>query len=67
MSASLRLHKYLAAAGVASLRNSEAFINDGRIMVNGVRARVGDRVGPGKDKITFDLVQVPVPPALLPA
>ncbi|HSL93428.1 MAG TPA: pseudouridine synthase [Bacillota bacterium] len=48
-----RLQKYLAAAGVASRRASEALINDGRVTVNGEIASLGLSVHPG-DVVLLD-------------
>ena len=48
-----RLQKALAAAGVASRRVIEQYIEDGRVAVNGATARLGDRVRPG-DRVEVD-------------
>jgi 23S rRNA pseudouridine2605 synthase len=42
-----RLQKVLAAAGVASRRQVEAWIREGRITVGNRVASLGDRIGPG--------------------
>lgn len=47
-----KLHKALAAAGMGSRRDMEQLISEGRVSVNGLPAKVGDRVKPG------DLVKV---------
>ena len=39
-----KLHKMLAAAGLGSRRDMEALIAEGRVTLNGVPAKVGDRV-----------------------
>lgn len=50
-----RLQKILAAAGVASRRQCESIIADGRVAVNGaVIAELGAKADPQKDKITLD-------------
>lgn len=50
-----RLQKVLARAGVASRRQSEQFIVEGRVKVNGkVVTELGTRVHPGRDRIEFD-------------
>ncbi|MDO4572325.1 MAG: pseudouridine synthase [Clostridia bacterium] len=49
----LRLQKYLAEAGVASRRASEAIIAAGRVTINGVTASLGDRVEEG-DEVLLD-------------
>ncbi|MFQ5876129.1 MAG: pseudouridine synthase [Acidobacteriota bacterium] len=53
--AATRLHKYLAEAGVASRREAEAMIRDGRVEVNGmVVTRLGTHVDPGSDAVRVD-------------
>ena len=54
MSEKIRLQKILADCSVASRRGSEAIIAAGRVTVNGVRAKVGDKADPEKDKILLD-------------
>jgi 23S rRNA pseudouridine2605 synthase len=49
-----RLQKVLAAAGVASRRNCEALIADGRVTVDGRRATLGDKVDPASAVIHVD-------------
>ncbi len=49
-----RVQKALAAAGVASRRVSEDMIADGRILVNGVIATLGDKVDPEVDELRVD-------------
>ncbi|MBI5879414.1 MAG: rRNA pseudouridine synthase [Chloroflexi bacterium] len=52
---SIRLHKVLADAGVASRRHAEALIADGRVRVNGVVVReMGVQVKPDRDRIQVD-------------
>lgn len=53
-----RLHKILAAAGIASLRKSEHMITEGRIKVNGVIANIGDFADLETDDIVADGNQV---------
>ncbi len=53
-----RLHKILAAAGIASLRKSEQMITEGRIKVNGVIANIGDFADLETDDIVADGNQV---------
>jgi 23S rRNA pseudouridine2605 synthase len=49
-----RLQKILAVAGVGSRRACEELIAAGRVMVNGRRARLGDRVDPRTAEIYVD-------------
>lgn len=57
----IRLQKVLARAGVASRRNSEILIDEGRVEVNGkVVERQGMRVNPAVDIIRVDGVRVNV-------
>ena len=51
----MRLNKYLSECGVASRRNSEQFILDGRISVNGqVVIDLATQIDPAKDEVSFD-------------
>lgn len=51
----IRLQKYLADAGIASRRGSEALIKAGRIAVNGsVVKEMGVKIEEGEDRIYFD-------------
>ena len=50
-----RLHKFLASTGAGSRRECETFIKQGRVTVNGkLVTKMGVKVVPGKDKVTFD-------------
>ncbi|HWB63060.1 MAG TPA: pseudouridine synthase [Chitinophagales bacterium] len=50
----IRLNKYLAHAGIASRRNADELIKEGRVKVNGeVVTEMGHKVKP-KDKVEFD-------------
>jgi pseudouridine synthase len=62
---SLKIHAYLAKAGLASRRHAETLVAAGEITVNGVPAMIGQRVVPGKDVIkhrgkTVELTQTHV-------
>ena len=48
-----RLQKVLAAAGLGSRREIETWIEAGRVTVNGVPAKLGDRASPG-DQVAVD-------------
>ncbi len=43
----LRINKYLSTNGFCSRREADRLIEDGRVFVNNVRAKLGDRVGDG--------------------
>lgn len=52
---SVRLQRFLAEAGVASRRASEAIIQAGRVCVNGEVVRLlGSKVDPARDAVTVD-------------
>lgn len=49
-----RLQKILSARGVASRRAAETMIREGRVLVNGVVAQLGQSADPERDEITVD-------------
>ena len=50
----LRLQVYLARTGIStSRRKAEVLIKDGKILVNGKVAKLGDKVDSDKDKVTL--------------
>lgn len=51
MAKDVRLQKLLADCGIASRRKAEVLIADGLVKVNGVAAKIGDKVDPKKDKV----------------
>jgi pseudouridine synthase len=58
-----RLNRYLARHGVASRRGADALVEQGRVEVNGVPARLGTQVDPAADAVTVDGRPVgPAPP-----
>ncbi|MHB8871462.1 MAG: pseudouridine synthase [Candidatus Doudnabacteria bacterium] len=48
-----RLQKFLSNAGIASRRGSEIFIERGEVRINGNVAKLGDKVDPDKDQVTY--------------
>jgi len=57
-----KIHKVLAAAGVASRRAAEGLVLAGRVRVNGEPAVIGQRVDAYRDRISVDGVPVGVAP-----
>lgn len=51
---SLRLQKFLADQGIASRRQAEKLIEEGRVTVNGHTAELGQKITPGKDRVALD-------------
>ena len=51
---SVKLQKFLASCSVASRRECERLIAEGRVSVNGAVATLGDRIEAGRDTITLD-------------
>src|SRR6266513_2909654 len=50
-----RLHKFMAAAGIASRRKCEEIIQEGRVSVNDEIVReLGRKIEPGKDRVFVD-------------
>ena len=49
-----RLQKLLSAAGLCSRRRAEAYILEGRVLVNGHPAALGDRADLARDLVTLD-------------
>ncbi len=60
-----RLQKVLSAAGVASRRQCEIYIAEGRVTVDGEVAELGRRVDPEHARIELDGVPVSVAPGLV--
>lgn len=49
-----RLQKIIAAAGLCSRREAEEWISEGRVLVNGKRAALGEKADPAADAIRVD-------------
>jgi pseudouridine synthase len=54
MEKDVRLQKMLADCGVASRRKAEEMIAAGQVKVNGVTAKIGDKVDTKKDKVSVN-------------
>ncbi len=52
MGKDVRLQKMLADCGIASRRKAEELIDAGFVKVNGVTAKIGDKVDPKRDRVT---------------
>lgn len=50
----IRVQKIIADAGIASRREAEKLIEEGRVTINGVIAKLGDKADPEKDHIKID-------------
>src|SRR5579872_4199275 len=46
-----RVQKFISSAGVASRRKAEQFIISGQVLINGKKAKLGDKVNPEKDVV----------------
>ena len=60
-----RLQKVLARVGIGSRRVCEDLIDEGRVVVNGVVATLGDRVDPSVDLVEVDGAAVGIAPGLV--
>ena len=49
----MRLQKYLSSAGIMSRRAAEKEILAGSIKINGLPAELGQKIIPGKDRVTY--------------
>ena len=49
-----RLQKVLSAAGICSRRAAEDYITAGRVTVNGVPAKLGEKADPERDDVRLD-------------
>jgi 23S rRNA pseudouridine2605 synthase len=54
MAATMRLHRALARAGLASRRRAELLIGEGRVRVNGALAHIGQGIDPAADLVEVD-------------
>src|ERR1700729_2541474 len=46
-----RVQKFISASGVASRRKAEEFIKSGQVLINGKKAKLGDKVDPNVDVV----------------
>jgi 23S rRNA pseudouridine2605 synthase len=59
----MRVQRALARAGVASRREAETLVAEGRVLVNGEPATIGQVVDPARDHLTLDGKPVAAPVA----
>jgi len=50
----IRLNKFLADLGIASRRKADQLIDEGKVMLNQKKAKLGDKVDPEKDQVMFE-------------
>lgn len=62
----VRLQKYIASSGKGSRREAEAWIESGRVYVNGKKAELGQKVVAGVDRVTIK-GEVLEPPEIITA
>lgn len=55
----VRVHAYLAGIGLGSRREIEKKIREGRIIINGRVARIGEKLDPFKDRVRVDGKNLP--------
>jgi pseudouridine synthase len=57
-----RVQKFISGAGVASRRKAEEFVKSGQVLINGRKAKLGDKVDPSKDivRVYGKLVSAPM-------
>lgn len=60
-----RLQKLIARAGLASRRQAEELIRQGRVTVDGEPAHLGQKVDPARARVEVDGVSLPVAPDLV--
>jgi 23S rRNA pseudouridine2605 synthase len=61
MEEKIRINKYLAGAGIASLRASDRLVAEGRVKINGIKAVLGDKIDPKKDKVAVNGKKIVLP------
>ena len=54
----VRLQKLISAAGITSRRASETLILEGRVLVNGIPAKLGQTVNPTTDVVCVDGIPI---------
>lgn len=52
--AGIKIHKFIAGAGVCSRRNAEELIERGKVTVNDKTAHIGQRISPERDEVKVE-------------
>ena len=50
----IRLNKFIADLGIASRRKADALIEQGKVVLNGKKARLGDKINPEEDRLVVE-------------
>ena len=50
----IRIQKFLSDAGVCSRRHAEEEIESGNVYINGLKAKIGDKIDPRQDYVLFN-------------
>ena len=57
----VRIQKYLSECGLMSRRAAEEEIKSGKVFVNGLPAKLGDKIVPGKDEVKYKQRRIVMP------
>ena len=60
-----RLQKVVARSGLCSRRAAEELIREGRILVDGTVAHLGQKIDPEAERVEVDGIALPVEPGLV--
>ena len=50
----MRIHKFIADCGVCSRRAAEKLLEEGKVLVNGKPAQIGQEIDPEHDRVTCE-------------
>jgi 23S rRNA pseudouridine2605 synthase len=54
----IRLNKFIADLGIASRRKADALIEAGKVVLNGQKAKLGDKINPEEDRLVVEGVTI---------
>jgi len=54
----IRLNKFIADLGIASRRKADALIEQGKVVLNGQKAKLGDKINPEEDRLVVEGVTI---------